>query len=112
MMQRRVSELGDTLNIDPNGYDKTIEDIAEFFKIISDPTRVKLLFALSAGELCVQELMVVLDASSSRVSHQLSTLRAAKIVKQRREGKYVHYSLDDKHIEDIIKLALEHYEHN
>ena len=76
--------------------------LAELFKALGDPTRVKILFALLTRELCVCDLAAVVGMSDSAVSHQLRLLRAQKLVKFRREGKNVYYSLDDSHIEELF----------
>ncbi|NLW43900.1 MAG: winged helix-turn-helix transcriptional regulator [Syntrophomonadaceae bacterium] len=82
--------------------------LAELFKALGDPTRVKILFALLTRELCVCDLAAVVGMSESAVSHQLRLLRAQKLVKFRREGKNVYYSLDDSHIEELFARGLEH----
>ena len=84
------------------------EQIAEFFKLMGDTTRVKILYALSKKELCVQDLTIILDASTSLISHQLRQLKAARIVKQRREGKFVYYTLDDDHVNSVLDIAITH----
>ncbi|MBF0580315.1 winged helix-turn-helix transcriptional regulator [Erysipelotrichaceae bacterium RD49] len=85
-----------------------IEKLADFYKIMGDPTRLKILTALEAGELCVSDLAVVVNMSRSAISHQLRALKAAKLVCSRREGKTVYYGLDDEHIHSIIKVAFAH----
>jgi DNA-binding transcriptional ArsR family regulator len=85
-----------------------LADLGEFFKVLSDPNRLKLLYALRAGELCVFDLSVTIDASVSSVSHHLSALKRARLVKGRREGRIIYYSLDDDHINAIIELARTH----
>lgn len=88
-----------------------IEDIynlSDFFKIMGDSTRLKILITLIQGEFCVNELSYMLDMSQSAISHQLKTLRISKLVKARREGRSMYYSLDDEHIEDILNEALIH----
>lgn len=86
-------------------------NLAETFKILGDPTRVRLIQALSAGELCVCDLAAVLDMTQSAVSHQLRLLRGMNIVKGRRDGKVVFYSLDDDHVVQLLSQALEHIRH-
>ncbi len=83
-------------------------DMAELFKVFGDSTRVRILSALSVRELCVCDICSVLGMNKSAVSHQLRVLRQTKIVKNRRLGKEVLYSLDDDHIEKIFAMALEH----
>jgi ArsR family transcriptional regulator len=91
--------------------DSEIGALAEFFKILGDPTRTKILWALDGAELCVCDLAVELNMTKSAISHQLNTLRGAKLVKYRRDGKNVYYSLDDKHVNQIIEVALDHIGH-
>ncbi len=83
-------------------------DAAELFKIFGDSTRIRILTALSQAELCVCDVATILNMTKSAVSHQLRILRQAKLVKNRRAGKEVYYSLDDDHVYKIINLALEH----
>ena len=90
---------------------KDLEAISSIFKVLGDPTRAKLVWALDQGELCVCDLAVTLNMTKSAISHQLSTLKQYKIVKDRRDGKNVFYSLDDQHVTDIIELALAHTKH-
>jgi DNA-binding transcriptional ArsR family regulator len=82
--------------------------LAEAFKVLSDPTRVKILFALSKAELCVCDLSALLGMNESAVSHHLRLLRALKLVTYRREGRMAYYSLDDEHIEKLFQQGLEH----
>ncbi|MCB9480427.1 MAG: winged helix-turn-helix transcriptional regulator [Desulfobacteraceae bacterium] len=82
--------------------------LAELFKVLGDPTRIKILDALSNSELCVCDIAGIMEMGSSAVSHQLRVLRAAKIVKFRREGKNVIYSLDDDHVRSLIQTGLDH----
>ena len=85
--------------------------VAELFKILGDPTRVKILHALSARELCVCDIAAVVAMGQSAVSHQLRLLRGARLVKYRKEGKMVWYSLDDAHISLLLAQGLEHIQH-
>jgi DNA-binding transcriptional ArsR family regulator len=82
--------------------------LAELFKALGDPTRIKILFALMNRELCVCDLAAVIDCSDSSVSHQLRILRTMKLVKFRRDGKVMYYSLDDAHVEKLFAQGLEH----
>lgn len=82
--------------------------LAETFRILGDPTRVKIAFALSREELCVCDMANLLGASESAVSHSLRALRQMKLVKYRREGKIAYYSLDDDHIRQLLDLGFEH----
>jgi len=83
-------------------------EVADFFKSMNDPTRVQILWALDKNELCVCDLAVILNMTKSAVSHQLKSLKTAKLVKSRKQGKHVFYSLDDNHIKTVFEMALEH----
>jgi DNA-binding transcriptional ArsR family regulator len=85
-----------------------LEDLGEFFKVLTDPTRLKILYALGAGELCVFDLSVSIGASVSSVSHHLSALKRVRLVKARRDGRIIYYSPDDNHVKTIIQYALAH----
>lgn len=85
-------------------------DLAELFKVFGDSTRIRILYALSESELCVGDISQILSLSQSAVSHQLKILKDAKLVRFRREGKVIFYSLDDDHVRNIINLGLEHIE--
>lgn len=87
-----------------------LEQLGEFFKVLTDPTRLKILYALRAGELCVFDLSVSTGASVSSVSHHLAALKRVRLVKARRDGRVIYYSLDDDHINSIIKFAWDHLE--
>lgn len=90
--------------------DDTLCDVAEMFKVFGDITRTKILSALFEAELCVCDICEIVKMSTSAVSHQLRILRQTKIVKSRRCGKEVYYSLDDEHISKIYRMALDHLE--
>lgn len=85
--------------------------IADFFKILGDTTRTKILFALDKKEMCVCDIANVLNMSKSSISHQLGTLRRSGIVRCRKDGKEVYYMLDDDHVKKVIEVAIEHIEH-
>lgn len=85
-----------------------LAETAEIFKVLSDPTRLRLLFALLEDELCVCDLAEFVDASPSAVSHQLRLLRAARLVRSRREGKMIYYRLDDDHVSRLLREGLVH----
>lgn len=85
-------------------------DLAELFKMFGDSTRVKILFALIESELCVGDLAQILNLTQSSVSHQLRLLKDAKLVKFRRDGKIVFYSLADEHVRTILHMGMEHVE--
>ncbi len=88
----------------------TIHRLSETFKVLGDPTRVKIIFALSQEELCVCDIANLLGTTKSTVSHQLRILRNMRLVKYRKEGKMVYYSLDDRHIENLFDEGLRHVE--
>jgi len=85
-----------------------IHNLAEIFRQLGDPTRMKILYALLFAELCVCDISALLGMTSSAISHQLKQLRHTRVVKTRREGKVIFYSLDDDHIRNIIKLSYDH----
>lgn len=87
---------------------EVVYDLAELFKTMGDPTRIKILYALKERELCVCDLSELLDMSSSAISHQLRILRNNKLVKYRKEGRSVYYSLDDNHVMCLFGQGLEH----
>ena len=91
---------------------RVLENLGEFFKVLTDPTRLKILYALGTGELCVFDLSVSAGASVSSVSHHLAALKRVRLVKGRREGRIIYYSLDDDHVKSIIKYAREHLGEN
>lgn len=88
--------------------EEELYDLSDFFKILADSSRMKILHALFISEMCVCDLASVIGASQSAVSHQLKTLRQMSFVKYRKEGKTVFYSLKDKHISQIVTMAKEH----
>ena len=85
-------------------------DLAELFKVFGDSTRIRILYALSFGELCVFDIAATLNMTQSAISHQLRALRQGRLVKCRREGKTVFYSLADKHVMTILAQGMEHTE--
>ena len=90
--------------------DGLIYDLAEFFKVFADSTRMKIIYALIENELCVCDIANIVQTPQSAISHQLRLLKQAKLVKFRKEGKVVYYSLDDDHISQIVKKGREHIE--
>ncbi len=88
--------------------EKTIYELSELFKVFGDSTRTKILSCLEHGELCVCQIANICQMTKSAVSHQLRCLRQAKLVKPRKSGKEVFYSLDDDHVVEIFKCALLH----
>jgi len=85
--------------------------LAATFKALSDPTRVRIVSVLAQTELCVCDLAATLGMTQSAVSHQLSLMREMRVVKSRKEGRMVYYTLDDEHIRDLFQRGLEHIEH-
>ena len=90
--------------------EEELQDLAEFFKVFGDATRVKILFVLLQAEMCVCDLAAALSMTQSAISHQLRILKQNKLVKCRREGKSVFYSLADDHVRSIIAQGREHIE--
>lgn len=88
--------------------DANILDLADMFRIVGDSTRLKILYALRWGELCVCDISAVVNMSRSAVSHQLRVLKQGRLVRNRKVGKVVYYSLDDMHIVEILEMAMEH----
>lgn len=89
-----------------------ILSLSEIFKALCDTTRIKILYALSINELCVCDIAEIIEMSQSAVSHQLRVLRTMRLVKYRKEGKSVYYSLNDQHVVDLFNQGLEHIRHN
>lgn len=87
---------------------ETLYSLAELFKIFGDPTRIRILYALSERELCVQDIADALSMTQSAISHQLRILKHSALVKFRREGKTIYYSLADDHVATIMAQGLEH----
>lgn len=90
--------------------EEVLYDLAELFKIFGDSTRIRILYALFEAELCVCDIAQLLGMTQSAISHQLRILKGSKLVKYRREGKTVFYSLADGHVRTIINQGLEHVE--
>jgi DNA-binding transcriptional ArsR family regulator len=87
---------------------RTVEALADTFRVLGDPTRVRILDALSGGELCVCDIATLVGISESAVSHQLRLLRSMRLARARRAGRLVYYTLDDHHIIELLKLANTH----
>ena len=98
-VKKAINELPD---------DELIADLSDMFKIFGDQTRVKILMALESGELCVCDIAAVMNMSQSAISHQLRVLKQSNIVKTRREGKVVYYSISDDHVKEIFDIAMVH----
>lgn len=90
--------------------DEFLFDMAELFKVFGDSTRMKIISALLDNELCVGEIASITNTTSSAISHQLRVLKQAKLVKYRREGKTIFYSLDDEHVRQLYELGEKHIE--
>ena len=90
--------------------DEYLYDLSELFRIFGDSTRIKILYSLFDSELCVGDIAAILNLSQSSVSHQLRILKDSKLVKFRRDGKSIFYSLDDDHVRSILNLGMEHLE--
>ncbi len=88
--------------------DELLYDLAELFKVFGDSTRIKILYALFEAEMCVCDIATLLGLTQSAISHQLRTLKANKLVRARREGKTVYYSLADQHVRSIVGQGMEH----
>ncbi|MCA1649453.1 MAG: metalloregulator ArsR/SmtB family transcription factor [Acidobacteria bacterium] len=87
---------------------RAVEALAETFRVLGDPTRVRILDAIAAGELCVCDIASLVGISESAVSHQLRLLRGMRLVRARRAGRLVFYTVDDQHILELLKQALTH----
>ncbi|MFQ8775962.1 metalloregulator ArsR/SmtB family transcription factor [Finegoldia sp. BIOML-A2] len=98
-VKKTINELPD---------DELIADLSDMFKIFGDQTRVKILMALESGELCVCDIAAVMNMSQSAISHQLRVLKQSNIVKTRRQGKVVYYSISDDHVKEIFDIAIVH----
>jgi ArsR family transcriptional regulator len=88
--------------------EETLTDLSEFFKIFGDSTRIKIICVLFEGEMCVSGIVDILEMSQSSISHQLRILKTQRIVKAKKVGKQVFYTLDDDHIKKIYEMGLDH----
>ncbi len=88
--------------------EKEIRRLALLYKAVADPTRLKIAMALKGGEMCVCDLAALLGVSESAVSHQIRRLKDLALVKSRRDGQVLYYSLDDDHVADLLRVGLEH----
>ncbi|MEE0965735.1 MAG: metalloregulator ArsR/SmtB family transcription factor [Bacilli bacterium] len=91
--------------------EEILYDIAELFKVFGDSTRIKIICALFESEMCVYDLAATLNMTQSAISHQLRILKGAKLVKNRRDGKLMYYSLDDEHVKQIFDAGYKHIMH-
>lgn len=88
--------------------EEILQDVSDLFKVFSDSTRIKIIFALFKSEMCVCDIAALLEMNQSAISHQLRVLKQSRLVKYRKDGKSVYYSLDDDHIKQIFHMALDH----
>lgn len=88
--------------------DELLYDLGDFFKLLGDSTRIKILNVLFCSEMCVCDIAVILGMTQSAISHQLRVLKQGRLVKHRKEGKVVYYSLDDEHVKHIVEQGLHH----
>ena len=91
--------------------DDLLFDVSDFFKILGDSTRLRILWALDNEEMCVCDIANLLNMTKSSISHQLKTLKEARLVKNRKLGKEVYYSLNDEHVKMVLEIAIEHIVH-
>lgn len=91
--------------------DDTVLELANWFKVLADPTRIRILSTLSQGELCVCDLAEILGMKPSAISHQLRYLRAMRLVKNRRDGTTIYYTHDDAHTIGLLQMATDHVAH-
>lgn len=91
--------------------EEILYDVAELFKVFGDSTRIKIICALFESEMCVYDLAATLDMTQSAISHQLRILKGTKLVKNRRDGKLMYYSLDDEHVKQIFDAGYKHIMH-
>lgn len=119
-MREEICDTCEELKTDPERIEKVkaclINDdesmmIAEVFKMLGDQTRIKIIFSLSCCEMCVCDIAETINMTQSAVSHQLRLMRNMKLVKYRKEGKSVYYSLDDEHILQLFNQGMEHVRH-
>ena len=88
--------------------EEELYDLAELFKVFGDSTRIRILYELFNGELCVGDIAEKLSMTQSAISHQLRVLKTSRLVRSRRDGKTIYYALDDEHVRDIIEKGVEH----
>lgn len=98
-----VNQVKNKMPVEENLY-----DLAELFKVFGDTTRIKILWGLAESEMCVCDIAALLNMTQSAISHQLRVLKQARLVKYRKEGKIVYYSLDDDHVKQIFAQGLTH----
>ncbi|MGI6123235.1 MAG: ArsR/SmtB family transcription factor [Acetivibrionales bacterium] len=98
-----VNKIKDNMPEEDNLY-----DLAELFKVFGDSTRIKIIWALFESEMCVCDIAYLLNMTQSAISHQLRVLKSARLVRYRKSGKTVYYSLDDSHVKQIFEMGMEH----
>ncbi len=91
--------------------DDLLFDVSDFFKILGDSTRLRILWALDKSEMCVCDIANLLNMTKSSISHQLKVLKENRLVKNRKDGKEVYYSLNDEHVKMVLEIAIEHIVH-
>lgn len=120
-MADNFEDMCEEVTVNPDNVEKAkhqkIDDndvirLSEIFKVLGDPTRIRIIHVLSNCEMCVCDIAETLDMTQSAISHQLRLLRAMKIVKFRKEGKSVIYSLDDDHVLQLFSQGMEHISHS
>ena len=99
----KVKELSEVMPVSEQTY-----DVAELFKVLGDQTRVKILYTVMNDEMCVCDIAELLEMTQSAISHQLRVLKQARLVKYRRDGKTVYYSVSDQHVATILSMGMEH----
>ena len=107
MEEKQHSDLISSVNADMP-QEEMLYDLAELFRIFADSTRIKILYVLFEAEMCVSDIGEVLGMTQSAISHQLRVLKQAKLVRFRRDGKTIYYSLADDHVRTIIGMGMEH----
>jgi len=106
---QNIVDLDRVKNVNENiSSQEDLYELADFFKVFADSTRMRILAALEIEELCVGDISYLLNMTQSAISHQLSVLKTNRLVKTRRDGKMIYYSLDDDHIKSIMKVGLTH----
>ena len=103
-----INEADASTIIDTLPSEEELYYLSELFKMFAEPTRIKILFVLTKGELCVGDIAQILDMSQSSISHQLRVLKQSRLVKFRREGKTIFYSLCDDHVKTMLNQGFEH----
>ena len=88
--------------------DDTVMDLSDLFKLFGDSTRLRILWVLKDDEMCVDGISTAIGVSQSAVSHQLKSLKSANLVRSRRDGKWIYYTLCDEHIHSLLSIAMEH----